>query len=75
MSGGYHIESCNIERYAKQPDGSYAIVESWFEAASPIGKLRTVCGHKHGSYEEAAECIPAVTKAYIEKRWPKKAVA
>ena len=50
----------------------YHLIEEYFEAASPRGKLYTNCGHKHHSYEEATECIPAVEAAYRAKRWPKK---
>lgn len=32
------------------------------------------CGHQHASREEAEPCLEPMTKQYIAKRWPKKAV-
>jgi hypothetical protein len=75
MRGGYNIHAVRIEKHEKGADGNFHFVEGWHEAASPHGKLHTVCGHKHSSYEEAAVCIPAVEKAYREKRWPAKVAA
>jgi hypothetical protein len=75
MRGGYGTHVHMIERHAKQPDGSWKIVEQYWEAGSPRGKHTTMCGHKHQTEDDARGCMDAVEQEYRAKRWTKRCAA